>query len=99
MNIRCGSEIKWSNRVNSTKSPLLSFLSRRKAYRNQGLTASQICVERYICMGQRVECGGHENVPLRSPTIKSIIDQRPRLLLSKIHGCIYSEARHSAGCS
>lgn len=99
MNTRCGSTIECSNRVHSTKYPLLSFLSRRKAHRNQGLTASQICVERYICMGQRVECGGHENVPLRSPTIKSIIDQRPQMLLSEIHGCIHPEARHSAGCS
>lgn len=43
MCIRCGSEIKYSDRVGSTKCHLLSFLSGRKAHRNQEGTACETC--------------------------------------------------------
>ena len=50
-------------------------------------------------MRLRVDYGGCENVPYRSPTARSIIDQGPQLLLSEFHGWIHSEATHLAGCS
>lgn len=47
-------------------------------------------------MGQRVGTGGRENVSLRSPSARSVIDQWPQLLSSEMHGS--SEATYLAGC-
>lgn len=47
-------------------------------------------------MEQRVGTDGRENVPLRSPPARSVIDQWPQLLSSEIHGS--SEATYLAGC-
>lgn len=50
-------------------------------------------------MGQRIDCGGYQNIPLRFPIARSVIDQRPQLLPSEIHDWIHSQAMHFIGCS
>lgn len=47
--------------------------------------------------GWRVDCGGPENIPFRSPTSRNITDQS--LLLSEFPGWIFPMAVHPIGCS
>lgn len=39
-----------------------------------------------------VFCGIHENAPLKSPAVGTIINQQPQLQCSRIHHCIFAEA-------
>lgn len=50
-------------------------------------------------MKHRVGYDGHENVPLRTPLARRVIDQGPQLQPSEFSWLVHSEATYLAGCT
>ena len=61
----------------ATKCPFLSFLSERQAHRKREELLPKPMGRGRSVWGWRVDCGGPEDTPFRSPASRNITDQGP----------------------